>query len=280
MWLLNFLFEYGWLFGVRARLDGGAAARRQRPAGARDRSRQRFQQQRWATDNRRRRQHGFQGKFRTVRIKNAIIPDLGVGFMPRPYQAGGPPISISLASPHSPTARTAALQGWGIISANIIPTYSVASHWAIYSKTAAEAGKPCSGDNWRVARNVMVAPSDAEARDRVFGEQASNRYFFTYMRQVLGSVGLLSVLKPRPDMPDDEVTVQAITDECVIYGSPKTVLDKLVAFREQVGPFGTLLMTGLDWGGPNESWERQSMQILAADVIPKFRQHAVMRAAE
>ena len=224
--------------------------------------------------------YDFQGKFRTVRLKNAIIPDLGVGFMPRPYQAGGPPISISLASPHSPTARTAALQGWGIISANIIPTYSVASHWTIYSKTAAETGKPCSGESWRVARNVMVAPTDSEARDRVFGEQASNRYFFTYMRKVLGSVGLLSVLKPRPDMPDDEATVAAITDECVIYGSPKTVLDKLVSFREQVGPFGTLMMTGLDWGGPNESWERQSMQLLAADVMPKFRQHAVMRAAE
>ena len=37
----------------------------------------------------------------------------------------------------------------------------------------------------------------------------------------------------------------------MIYGSPKTVLDKLVAFRERVGPFGTLLMTGLDWGGRN-----------------------------
>ena len=31
--------------------------------------------------------------------------------------------------------------GWGILSANIIPTYSVASHWAIYSKAHAETGK-------------------------------------------------------------------------------------------------------------------------------------------
>ena len=30
--------------------------------------------------------------------------------MPKPYQKGGPPISISLASPHSSSARTAALQ--------------------------------------------------------------------------------------------------------------------------------------------------------------------------
>ena len=52
-------------------------------------------------------------------------------------------------------------------------------------------------------------------------------------------------------MSDDEATVEAITEGCMLYGSPKTLLDKLVAFREEVGPFGTLLMTGLDWSGPN-----------------------------
>ncbi|HKG81556.1 MAG TPA: flavin-dependent oxidoreductase, partial [Beijerinckiaceae bacterium] len=86
--------------------------------------------------------------------------------------------------------------------------------------------------------------------------------------------------KPHPEMPDEQATVEAITEACVIYGSPKTVLDKLVAFREQVGPFGTLLMTGLDWGGGNEAWERESMQRLAQDVMPRFRQHALARAAE
>jgi alkanesulfonate monooxygenase SsuD/methylene tetrahydromethanopterin reductase-like flavin-dependent oxidoreductase (luciferase family) len=220
------------------------------------------------------------GEFRNVWIKNAIIPELGVGYMPKPFQPGGPPISISIASPHSASARTAAQEGWGIISANVIPAWSIATHWALYSKTCAEAGKPVSGDKWRVGRNVMVAPSDAEAYDRVFAEQASNRYFFSYIRTVLTRVGLLPRIKPHPDMPDDEATVEAITEACVIYGSPKTVLDKLVAFREQVGPFGTLLMTGLDWGGPNEAWERESMRLLAQEVMPKFRQHALAQAAE
>ena len=186
-----------------------------------------------------------------MEIKDAIVPELGVGFMPKPYQQAAPPISISLASPSSSSARTAALKGWGMISANIIPTYSVASHWKVYSKACGEAGIAARGDNWRVARNVMVAPIRiAEAQDRVFGDQGSNHYFFTYIREVLRSVGLLVILKPRPDMPDHEADVEAITRECVICGSPKTVLDKLVAFRERVGPFGTLLMTGLRLGRP------------------------------
>jgi alkanesulfonate monooxygenase SsuD/methylene tetrahydromethanopterin reductase-like flavin-dependent oxidoreductase (luciferase family) len=224
--------------------------------------------------------YDLQGEFWQIRLKDGIIPELGVGFMPKPYQTPGPPISISLASPSSSSARTAALKGWGMISANIIPTYAVASHWDVYCKACGEAGIPASGENWRVARNVLVAPSDSEAHDRVFVEQGSNRYFYTYLRAVLSRVGLLVILKPRPDMPDEQATVDAITRECVTYGSPKAVLDKLVAFRERVGPFGTLLMTGLDWGGPNAAWERESMRLLAQEVMPKFRQHVLARAAE
>jgi alkanesulfonate monooxygenase SsuD/methylene tetrahydromethanopterin reductase-like flavin-dependent oxidoreductase (luciferase family) len=235
-----------------------------------------FMQRIWSQDP----PYALNGEFWNIEIKDGILPHLGVGFMPKPYQKGGPPISISLASPRSSSARTAALKGWGMISANIIPTYSVASHWEIYSKACAELGRSPRTEDWRVARNILVAPTDTEAHDRVFGEQGSNNYFFTYMRQVLDSVGLLVMLKPRPDMPDAEATPEVITRECVTYGSPKTVLDKLVAFREQVGPFGTLLLTGVDWGGANAAWERESMHLMAHEVMPKFRQHVFARAAE
>jgi alkanesulfonate monooxygenase SsuD/methylene tetrahydromethanopterin reductase-like flavin-dependent oxidoreductase (luciferase family) len=219
------------------------------------------------------------GEFWTVRIKDAIMPELGVGFMPKPLQRPRPPIAISLASPNSASARLAAQRGYGIISANIIPTWSIASHWATYAQACAELGKPARGDNWRVARNVMVAESDAEAQDR-FGDDGSNRYFFTYIRDVLARVNVLSILKPRPDMTDEEATAETIMAECVIHGAPATVLDKLVGLRERVGPFGTLLMTGLDWSGPNEARERAAMRLLAHEVMPKFRQHAAALAAE
>jgi alkanesulfonate monooxygenase SsuD/methylene tetrahydromethanopterin reductase-like flavin-dependent oxidoreductase (luciferase family) len=222
----------------------------------------------------------IEGEFWKIRLANNVFADLGIGYMPKPYQKGGPPITLSLASPHSPSARTAAAQGWGIISANIIPTYSVASHWAIYSKACADTGKKPSGEKWRVARNMLVAPTDTEAYDRTFGEQSSNRYFWTYIRAALSGVGLLHLLKPQPDMPDEQATVEAIAEGCVLYGSPKTMLDKLVAFRDDVGPFGTLLTTGLDWLGPNEAWERQSMHLMAEEVMPKFHQHVHAQAAE
>ncbi|MFZ3361418.1 MAG: LLM class flavin-dependent oxidoreductase [Xanthobacteraceae bacterium] len=230
----------------------------------------------WAQDP----PYDIEGEFWNVSIKDAIIPSLGIGYMPKPFREGGPPISMSVASRNSPTARVAGLQGWGIITGNNVPLSAIASHWQMYSKASAEAGKTPCGENWRVSRNIMVAPSDAEARDRVFGEQGSNHYFFTYMREVLSRVGILSALKPRVDMSDDEATVEVITEGNVIYGSAKTVLDRLVALRDDVGPFGSLLMTGLDWGGPNGAWERDSMRLLADEVMPKFRQHAQAQAAE
>jgi alkanesulfonate monooxygenase SsuD/methylene tetrahydromethanopterin reductase-like flavin-dependent oxidoreductase (luciferase family) len=218
------------------------------------------------------------GEFWSAHLKNAIIPELGIGFMPKPYRKSGPPISMSVASRNSPTARVAGLRGFGIISANNVPTNALGSHWQIYSKACAEAGVPARGENWRVARNVMVAPSDGEARDRVFSAAGSNRYFYTYMREVLSRVGLLSALKPRPEMSDEEATVDAITEGSAIYGAPKTLLDKLIAFRDAAGPFGTLLVTGLDWSGPNAAWERESMRLLAQEVMPKLRQHAMAQA--
>ncbi len=200
--------------------------------------------------------------------------------MPKPFQKSGPPVTMSVSSRNSPTARVAGQQGWGILSGNNMPANAVATHWQSYGKACADAGRTAQSENWRVARNIMVAPSDAEARDRVFSALGSNHYFYTYMREVLSRVGILSVMKPDPNMPDEEATVDVITEACMLYGSPKTMLDKLVAFRDEVGPFGTLLMTGLDWSGPNQAWERDSMRLLAQEVMPKFRQHATAQAAE
>jgi alkanesulfonate monooxygenase SsuD/methylene tetrahydromethanopterin reductase-like flavin-dependent oxidoreductase (luciferase family) len=230
----------------------------------------------WAQDP----PYDLAGEFRSVRLKEAIIPALGIGTMPKPFQKSGPPITMSVSSRNSPTARVAGQQGWGILSGNNMPANAVATHWLAYGEACAKAGRPARSENWRVARNIMVAPSDAEARDRVFSAQGSNRYFYTYMREVLSRVGILSVMKTDPNMPDEEATVDVITEGCVLYGSPQTMIDKLVAFRDEVGQFGTLLMTGLDWSGPNAIWERDSMRLLAQEVMPKFRQHATAQAAE
>ncbi len=230
----------------------------------------------WASDP----PYDIEGEFWNVRIKKAIVPELGFGTMPKPLQQPHPPIHISIGSPDSSSARVAASRGWGIISGPNAPTYSIASHWKAYAETCAAAGKPARGENWRVSRNVIVAPTDAQAEERVFGADTANRYFFTYLRTAVAKAGRLNTIKPRPDMSDEAFTPDVLMQECAIYGSPKTVLDKLIAFRDAVGPFGTVLKMGVDWGGVSEAWEREAMTLLAREVMPKLRQHATAQAAE
>jgi alkanesulfonate monooxygenase SsuD/methylene tetrahydromethanopterin reductase-like flavin-dependent oxidoreductase (luciferase family) len=147
-------------------------------------------------------------------------------------------------------------------------------------KGAAEAGRAPLPAEWRVSRTIHVAASDAEAHDHVHDPRSSFQHYYGYFREILGGLGKLVALKARPDMRDDEVTVDNILESRLIYGSPQTVLDKLVAFRDTAGPFGSLLFTGVDWTGPNEAWERQSMNRLATEVMPRFAQHAAAKAAE
>jgi alkanesulfonate monooxygenase SsuD/methylene tetrahydromethanopterin reductase-like flavin-dependent oxidoreductase (luciferase family) len=53
----------------------------------------------------------------------------------------------------------------------------------------------------------------------------------------------------------------------VIYGTPDKVADDILAFRETVGDFGTLLYAGKDWADPDLG--RRSMVLLAEKVLPK-----------
>jgi alkanesulfonate monooxygenase SsuD/methylene tetrahydromethanopterin reductase-like flavin-dependent oxidoreductase (luciferase family) len=73
-------------------------------------------------------------------------------------------------------------------------------------------------------------------------------------------------------------TTEDMIEACVIAGSADTVLDRLVALREEVGPFGHLLMAGLDWSGVNAAWEAETMQRLAQEVMPRLRQHVMATA--
>jgi alkanesulfonate monooxygenase SsuD/methylene tetrahydromethanopterin reductase-like flavin-dependent oxidoreductase (luciferase family) len=220
------------------------------------------------------------GEFWTTRITETVNPKLGLGFLSKPYQQPSPPICVTAASPNSQTVRIAGQRGWGPISSSFLTETGLATHWEMLRKGAAEAGRNPSGANWRVVRCIHVAASDAEARDRVMNERSAYHYYFGYMSEILRGLGRLIALKPRPDMPDDEVTVDKIIASRVIFGSPQTVLDKLVALRDRSGPFDSLLMTGVDWSGPNEAWERESMRRLAEEVMPRLSQHAAAQAAE
>ena len=53
------------------------------------------------------------------------------------------------------------------------------------------------------------------------------------------------------------MTLESICDKLIIYGTPESVADQLLAFQDEVGNFGTLLYAGKDW--KDRELGRQSM---------------------
>lgn len=214
-----------------------------------------------------------------IRLTRTVLPDYGVGFMPKPFRAGGPSVHVSARQSESHGVTVAAARGWGVISANFVAHRILAGHWRGLSQGLAAAGRPVDGANWRVARNMVIAATDAEARARACAPEGATRYYYDYLGSLAKRGGLAGTMTPREDIDPMDATPEDMIEACVIAGSPQTVLDRLVALREEAGPFGHLLMPGLDWSGVNAAWEAESMKRLAQEVMPRLRQHAQATAA-
>ena len=213
----------------------------------------------------------FEGEFWNVTVKDAVIPYLGVGTMGKPFQKPFPPIAYAMRSPRSAAAELAAGRDWIPIAGNFIPSDFVRTQWEGFEEACDKLGKPANRDIWRVARSILVADSDAAAHAYVHAPDGVFRFYFRYLFT-------LAKMRGKPGAPDDatkaeiEAQVDDALDTMVIAGSADTVLDKLIAFRDEVGHFGTLVSTGHDWDDA-DLW-RGLMRALAEDVMPRFAAHA------
>jgi alkanesulfonate monooxygenase SsuD/methylene tetrahydromethanopterin reductase-like flavin-dependent oxidoreductase (luciferase family) len=212
--------------------------------------------------------YDISGKHWQVKITDTVIPELGVGYMGKPYTRPHPPIALSSMSPDSGSVAYAAKQGWRPVSANFAPESTVIGHWKKYVEGCEAAGRKPTGEDWTVARNVLIGGSDAEAEDWLLDPKGSNFFYFDYLWQVLKKANYTIVAKPDINMKDEDVTVESIVKATVIYGSSETVAEKIVSLRKRSGPFGTLLLAALDGSGENLERERLTMRRLAKEVLP------------
>jgi len=213
------------------------------------------------------------GRFWNLSLKDTVWPGFKVGWVPRPYQVPHPPIALSLVTPNSLSARTAGERGWIPISGNFFHQRYLRGHWERYAEGCAQVGRRPDPSVWRVARCILVTDSNAEAEAYLADSSNGLSYYYSFFRHsFLVARKALFMIKPDPEMSDEAATVDAIKRSQVLAGSPDRVLDQLVALRDEIGHFGTLLMTGHDWDQP-ALW-RRSMTLLARDVMPKFQRHA------
>ena len=174
---------------------------------------------------------------------------------------------MTAVAPFSKGVTEAAARGWDPISANFLMPVWVKSHWPRYVEGCERVGRPADPANWRVAKSIFVAEDDRKAREYAMAANSPYRQYYGSLGTKLIKNGRAELFKTSRDMPDSDVTLDYICDNLVIWGSPNKVADEFLAFREQVGEFGTLLYAGKDW--LDRDLGRRSMILLAEQVMPQ-----------
>jgi alkanesulfonate monooxygenase SsuD/methylene tetrahydromethanopterin reductase-like flavin-dependent oxidoreductase (luciferase family) len=222
----------------------------------------------WASDP----PYDIVGENWTVRIRDTVQPDMGIGPIPKPLQQPFPPLVTSAMSPHSYMGTLAGRRGWGLISANFNAPWIVKSHWEKFAAGAEEAGRRPDRSAWRIARSILVTESDAEAADYLADPANTIRSYYNYLFTQLGRAGATRIFLTSPDATTESLTLQSVMDGMVIAGSARTVRDRLAAFIDDVGPFGGLLLAFHEWD--RKAMWRASVRRLAEEVMPAVRAHA------
>jgi alkanesulfonate monooxygenase SsuD/methylene tetrahydromethanopterin reductase-like flavin-dependent oxidoreductase (luciferase family) len=219
--------------------------------------------------------YDLKGKYWNVSTARHLLPELGQGILPKPLQRPHPPIVVTVVAPFSKGVTEAASRGWEPISANFLMPAWVKSHWPKYVEGCEKGGRPADPANWRVAKSIFVADDDRTAQEYATAVNGPYHFYYKQLFTKLVHNGRIELFKTRRDQPEHEVTLDGVCEELVIWGSPNKVVDELLAFRERIGDFGTLLYAGKDW--KDRALARRSMILMAEKVMPAI--NAAIRTA-
>ena len=210
----------------------------------------------------------IEGEFYRTSTERSLDQKIGLGVAVRPLQTPHPPIAITSIRPDARGPHAAGTRGWTGISAAYVGAYVVRAHIESYVNGRRSAGLSDDPSGWRVARSIFVADDDATARRYAHREDGAHGFYFHVMRTKLAKAGALDVMRDYPDQPGSEQSTKRCIERLVIAGTPDSVADQILAFRNHVGAFGTLLYTGHDWADP--ALARRSMELMANEVWPRI----------
>jgi alkanesulfonate monooxygenase SsuD/methylene tetrahydromethanopterin reductase-like flavin-dependent oxidoreductase (luciferase family) len=214
--------------------------------------------------------YDLKGQFWNISTARTLITEIGQGTILKPYQRPHPPIVITAVEPFSAGVTAAAARGWEPISANFLLPQWVKSHWGKYVEGCEQGGHKPDAVNWRVAKTVFVCEDEKVAKEYAFGEKGPYHFYYKQIGTKLVRAGRANLFKENKEQPDSDITTDYITERLVVAGSPNQVVDQLLAFRESIGDFGTLLYCGMDW--VDGKLARRSMELMAEKVMPAINQ--------
>jgi alkanesulfonate monooxygenase SsuD/methylene tetrahydromethanopterin reductase-like flavin-dependent oxidoreductase (luciferase family) len=191
--------------------------------------------------------YNINGKYWKISTERTLFSDIGQGFIPQPLQRPHPPIIVTAVAPFSKGVTEAAARGWDPISANFLMPQWVKSHWPKYVEGCERAQRVPDPANWRVAKSICVAKDRATAKAYATDPNGPYHYYYKSLFTKLAKNGRIELFKTHRDQPDHEITLDFVCDKLIIYGTADEVADKILAFQEETGRFGTLLYAGKDW---------------------------------
>lgn len=212
--------------------------------------------------------YNLKGKYWSISTEKTFYPDLGQGYIGKPYQKPYPPIFGTVVAPFSKGVIGLGERGWLPVSANFLQPKWAASHWPNYKQGCENAGRTANPADWRVARSIFVADDDKVAEAYGKGPQSPYRYYFKQLGSKLLRGKKIDIFKTSREQPDSEITPDFMVDSLVIAGTVDKVVDELLAFRETTGDFGTLVYAGHDW--VDRKLGRRSMELMATEVMPRI----------
>lgn len=222
--------------------------------------------------------YNLRGKYWTVSTERTLVAEIGQGYIAKPLQRPHPPIVVTAVAPFSKGVTEAAIRGWDPISANFLMPAWVKSHWPKYVEGCERGGRAADPSNWRVAKSIFVARDAATAKAYATDPNGPYVNYYRSLFTKLKKNGRIELFKTHRDQPDDEVTLEMVCDKLIIYGTPDSVADQILALQEQTGAFGTLLYAGKDW--KDRDLGRQSMVLTAEKVMPLVNAGIRQQAAQ
>jgi alkanesulfonate monooxygenase SsuD/methylene tetrahydromethanopterin reductase-like flavin-dependent oxidoreductase (luciferase family) len=211
--------------------------------------------------------YNIEGQFWNVSVGKTMIPEIGQGFIMKPFQKPYPPIVGTAVAPFSNGVTEMAKRGWGPISANFLMPEWVKTHWPKYVEGREAVGAKADPADWRIAKSIFVADDDATAKRYGHGEGGPHHFYFKQLVRKLAGGGRGNLFKTDQNMPDSELTPEYVTQRLVLAGTVNSVVDQILAFREQVGDFGNLVYAMHDWVDP--ALGKRSMELFATEVMPR-----------
>ena len=190
---------------------------------------------------------------------------------PHPLQTPHPPIFLAGATERS--IGVAARMGFGLFLSSWTPLAELSRQADLYRALLAQTPEALRANAARghidVARWVYVADTDAKAkRESEAGIMRNLAHFGSgHASGYLGTVG--------QDVGANPSDYDSLNRDILLHGSPATVIEKIEALRDKAG-VASIMLHFPPWYGADRALA--SLELFAAEVIPKFRRES--RAAK